>query len=287
MFAQVILLFVSSKRLVVGSEHPFNPIVKLVDEQDDKTVDDGKVVIPWSFDHLAYIYTPYNIVAQLQGSSSGSSVAGSQAGGRDSVYGSQGSSYSNNRDNMSVVSGMSYRSYGGNYRNSYRRPPPVVMDAGSIYNNSVPNSSNYPNNNNNGDYYGNRRGSGGAYRSNKNNAYSNNSPNRNNNGNNIAVPPNAPNSPYFRHQLPPGAIPIPPPHGYPAGAMPIELLPPGVAVAGSPVGLYPAYPMFSTSPVQIPYMSFFPGAPVYPPHQLPPQQQQQQQHQSSTHEHSP
>lgn len=279
----------SSRRLVVGSEHPFNPIVKLADEEKgDKVVETEKVVVPWSFDHLAYIYTPYNILAQLQGSSSGSSVNGSQATGRESGYGSQGSSYSNNRDNCSVVSGMSYRSYGGNYRNSYRRPPPVVMDASSNYMNSAPNSSSYPHNNG-GDYYGNKRGSnsGGSYRTNKNNAYSNNSPNRNNNNNNnLGLPPNSPNSPYYRHQLPPGAIPIPPPHGYPTGPLPMELMP----VAGSPVGLYPAYPMFSTSPVQLPYMPFFPpphphGGAVYPPHQLPPQQQQQHQS-SSSHDHS-
>lgn len=248
------------KRLVVGTEHPFNPIVKLVDE--DKETSSPATLIPWSCDHLNYLFTPHQVALQLQGVAAG--ATNGNAGSGQSVV-SHNTGYSrDNRDNYSVVSGVtnasSGRGSGGyhgnpghyNYRNPYRRPPPMVLENNSQY----------------------------AYRGNKAHQHMQSHhpmypPQRMNSNSVTAIngPPHPPNSPFYPHPLPPGAIPIPPPaHGYP-----LELLPPGVppgmAVAGSPVGMYPAAfsPIFSSSPVQIPFIppphAFFPPGPVpgYPP----------------------
>jgi len=277
----------NTKRLVVGTEHPFNPIVKFTDEENVAEKEGGDSPIPWSCDNLTYLYTSHQVLLQLQGTGTTIGTAGHPNSHYGVATGNVNNGGNNIRDNCSIASGgtSSYRGgFGGNnYRHSYRRPPPMIMESGSYVSQMGIAANNYSMSE---DYhhYTNKRGGSGSgnanYRgSNKgmnNGMYMNNSPNRSVGGNNNitnsgSAPPNPPNSPYYLHQLPPGAIPIPSPHGYP-----MEMLPPGVTLAGSPVGLYPAAypPMFSSSPVQIPFMPhpYFPHPNAMYPPPLPPQQ---------------
>lgn len=241
----IITSLISIRRLVVGTEHPFNPIVKLLDQEENEKESAQSVAgIPWSYDHLNYLFTAHQVALQLQGLTPGGVSSGQSVASNSSGYNRD------NRDNYSVVSAVtmasSTRGSGGygnanqyNYR-QYRRPPPMVLD------------------NTNNSQYG-YRGGNRPPQHHFQQHHTMYSPGRMNPNSSIAMagPPHPPNSPFYSHQLPPGAIPIP-----------LELLPPGmppgVSVAGSPVGMYSPYsPMFSSSPVQMPFIP--PPHAFYPP----------------------
>jgi hypothetical protein len=215
------LLFCSSSRLVIGTEHPFNPVVSL-NPPDSSSPGDSPAL--FSFLHAKYILTPFTYQMQIQANAL-----------RDTQIHQQ----QNNSANRN--------------RLPYRRPPPILFDTHSMISQGMslhastgdvsPDIHHYRSNKS-GSFSGKSGTAGGNYRS-----YYPNSPGRSayyrNNPNHLLPHQGMPMFPMSLDGV--NYIPIPPPLPSPSGGpmphpsnmmfpgqLPIFPLPPFIPGATSP-----------------------------------------------------
>jgi hypothetical protein len=208
----------------MGTEHPFNPIVTLIDDssscsKDEPTFDDGN---PLDFNHESFLFIPYSVQTKMQA---------------QALKDSQSQQSKNSK--------------------SFRRQPPQILDSASVVSHAYSTVSGLTENSEHhykkqGQGYGGYRGKGHPYP---------NSPNRGSNGNGYfrggmpqpipiptGIPMNSQGHPMYPIPLDMNFVPMPHPTNpngapiYPYPGMPIYPPPP----MGVPVP-FPHHPYYHSS----------------------------------------
>jgi hypothetical protein len=216
-----VAIFFSSNRLVIGAEHPFNPVVAL---NPPSSSSPGDSSAPFSFYHAKYILTPFTFQMQIQ----------ANALREAQIHQQQNNSANRNRL-------------------PYRRPPPILFDSHSMISQGmnlhasggdVSPDVHYYRANKSGSFSGKSGPGGGNHRN-----YYPNSPGKaayyRNNPNHLLPPQGMPMFPMSLDGV--NYIPIPPPLPSPSGGpMPhpmfpgqLPIFPPPFIPGATPPHFYP------------------------------------------------